>query len=73
MRLVVCERCAAMARRFFSRACSINADPEAAPDRINFSRGRKRVAPDDILEQSELRLRDAEPHVRSGRTPRWSQ
>ena len=54
MRSVVCERCAAMARRFFSRASLINADPEPATDRINFRRGRKRMAPDDILEQSEF-------------------
>jgi hypothetical protein len=32
----------------------IEADPEPARDLINLSRGRKRMSPDDILEQSEL-------------------
>ena len=32
----------------------IDADPESATDWINFSRGWKRVAPDDILEQPDL-------------------
>ena len=49
---------------------AIDADPEPASDRINFSRGWKRMSPDDILEQSDFRRRDAEPHARSDRTPR---
>ena len=32
----------------------INADPESAADRINLSRSRKRVAPDDVFEQSQF-------------------
>ena len=32
----------------------IKADPVPATDRINFGRGRKRMAPDDILEQPEF-------------------
>ena len=32
----------------------IDADPEPATDRINLSRGRKRMSPDDILEQSDF-------------------
>jgi hypothetical protein len=32
----------------------IDADPEAAMNRINLSRGRKRVSPDDILEQPDF-------------------
>ena len=48
----------------------IDADSEPATDRINFSRWRKRMSPDDILEQSDFARRDAEPHVRSDRTPR---
>ena len=69
MRVVVCERCAAMARRFFSERLLINADPEAAADWINFGRGRKSMAPDDILEQSEFADATLNLHVRSGTTP----
>ena len=54
MRVVVCERCAAMARRFLSMRLVIDADPEPAADRINLSRGRKRMSPDDILEQPDF-------------------
>ena len=32
----------------------IDADPEPATDRINFSRRRKRMSPDDILEQPDF-------------------
>ena len=38
---------------FFERLV-IDADPEPAADRINLSRGRKRMAPDDIFEQSDF-------------------
>ena len=33
---------------------AIDADPEPATDRINLSRGRERMSPDDVLEQSDF-------------------
>ena len=47
----------------------IEADPEPT-ERVNLGRGWKRRSPNDILEQPEFALRDAEPHGRSDRTPR---
>ena len=51
------------------KSLMIKADPVSATDRINFGRGRKRMAPDDVFEQSEFAVRDAEPDARSDRTP----
>ena len=46
----VCGNCATLPLH----GLIIDADPESATHRINVSRGRKRVAPDDILEQSDI-------------------
>ena len=51
MRLLVCERWAAMARALPFVRLLIEANLEAATELSDFRRGRKRESPDDVLEQ----------------------
>ena len=68
MRSLVCERCAAMARRFFSRAS--RSMPILNPLRMgSISVEGGSVWPQTTYSNSLSSPAHAEPRVRSGRTP----